>query len=107
MTMSTHRVENQPPPFEPDDFWRNDAVLCAAVAREGAAQWQGELSAYGALAGNALFQLGFDANRDRPRLKTHDRFGHRVNQVEFHPAYHQLMQAGVDRGRVATLLGPR
>jgi putative acyl-CoA dehydrogenase len=98
MSMSTHRVENQPPPFEPDDFWRNDAALCAAVAREGAAQWQGELSAYGALAGHALFQLGFDANRDRPRLKTHDRFGHRVNQVEFHPAYHQLMQAGVEHG---------
>ncbi|MDZ4350702.1 MAG: acyl-CoA dehydrogenase family protein [Xanthomonadaceae bacterium] len=98
MSMSTHRVENQPPPFEPDDFWRNDAVLRAAVAREGAAQWQGELSAYGALAGNALFQLGFDANRDKPRLKTHDRFGHRVNQVEFHPAYHQLMQAGVEHG---------
>lgn len=98
MTMPTHRVENQPPPFEPDDFWRNDAVLRAAVAREGAAQWHGELSTYGALAGNALFQLGFDANRDKPRLKTHDRFGHRVNQVEFHPAYHQLMQAGVEHG---------
>lgn len=98
MTTPTHRVENQPPPFEPGDFWRDDGVLQSAVAREGGSPWQGGLSVYGALAGDALSRLGFDANRDRPRLKTHDRFGHRVDQVEFHPAYHQLMQAGVEHG---------
>ncbi|MFC4728481.1 isovaleryl-CoA dehydrogenase [Coralloluteibacterium thermophilus] len=94
----THRVENQPPPFAPCDLWRGDPVLRAAVAREGAAWAEPQLGAYGALAGDALYAAGVEANRDRPRLATHDAFGHRVDRVDFHPAYHRLMQAGVEHG---------
>ncbi|HRQ64317.1 MAG TPA: acyl-CoA dehydrogenase family protein [Xanthomonadaceae bacterium] len=94
----THRVENQPPPFEPADLWTGDRALREAVAREGGDWAQTELSAYGRICGDEIYRLGFDANRDRPRLVTHDRFGHRIDRVEFHPAYHRIMQLGVEHG---------
>jgi putative acyl-CoA dehydrogenase len=97
-TFETHRVDNQPPSFDPRDLWADDAVLRDAVAREGAAGFQATLSVYARLAGDELYRIGFDANRDKPRLKTHDRFGHRIDTVEFHPAYHRLMQAAKERG---------
>lgn len=95
---ATHVVDNQPPPFEPRDLWRDDAVLRAAVAREGGEAFAAQLAQYGALAGDTLYRLGFDANRDRPRLRTHDRYGHRIDTVEFHPAYHQLLDAAKTHG---------
>ena len=94
----THRVDNQPPPFEPRDLWADEVVLREAVAREGAAAFEPALSEYARLAGDELYRIGFDANRDKPRLKTHDRFGHRVDTVEFHPAYHRLMEAAKSHG---------
>lgn len=94
----THNVENQPPPFEPRDLWADDVVLREAVIREGAAAFEPRLSTYARLAGDELYRIGFDANRDKPRLKTHDRFGHRIDTVEFHPAYHRLMQAAKEQG---------
>ncbi|WP_369938543.1 acyl-CoA dehydrogenase family protein [Xanthomonas tesorieronis] len=95
---ATHVVDNQPPPFEPRDLWADDAVLRAAVAREGGEAFAAHLAQYGALAGDTLYRLGFDANRDRPRLRTHDRFGQRIDMVEFHPAYHQLLDAAKTHG---------
>ncbi|HEY0334845.1 MAG TPA: acyl-CoA dehydrogenase family protein [Stenotrophomonas sp.] len=94
----THRVQNQPPPFEPRDLWQDDVVLRDALAREGAAGFGERVAGYGALAGDELYRIGFDANRDRPRLRTHDRYGHRIDTVEFHPAYHRLMQAAKQHG---------
>lgn len=94
----THRVANQPPPFEARDLWTDDVVLREAVAREGAAAFAGRLAGYGALAGDELYRLGFDANRDRPRLRTHDRTGQRIDAVEFHPAYHRLMDVAKTHG---------
>ncbi len=94
----THGVDNQPPPFEPRDLWADDAALCEAVQREGAAGFASRLATYGALAGDELYRVGFDANRDRPRLRTHDRHGHRIDSVEFHPAYHRLMEAAKAHG---------
>ncbi|TWI06802.1 acyl-CoA dehydrogenase family protein [Aerolutibacter ruishenii] len=94
----THRVENQPPEFVPGNLWTNDTALRDAVAREGGAAFTGQLSAYGALAGDELYALSFDAHRDRPRLRTHDRFGQRIDRVEFHPAYHRLMGAAIEHG---------
>ena len=93
-----HRVDNQPPEFAPRDLWRDDAALREAVGREGAAAFAGRIAAYGALAGSELLALSFDAHRDRPRLRTHDRFGHRVDMVEFHPAYHAVMRAAIEHG---------
>lgn len=94
----THVVDNQPPLFEPRDLWADDVVLREAVPREGAATFGERIAAYGKSAGDGLYGLGCDANRDRPRLKTHDRYGHRIDVVEFHPAYHRLMEAAKTHG---------
>ncbi|KRA44626.1 DNA alkylation response protein [Pseudoxanthomonas sp. Root630] len=94
----THSVDNQPPAFEPRDLWADDAVLREAVQREGGDAFASRLAAYGALAGDELYRIGFDANRDRPRLRTHDRYGHRIDTVEFHPAYHRLMEVAKTHG---------
>ncbi|MBB5014375.1 acyl-CoA dehydrogenase family protein [Rehaibacterium terrae] len=94
----THRVDNQPPPFEPRDLWASDRALRAAVMREGGGWGAAVLAGYGAIMGEEGLALGVEANRDRPRLRTHDRFGHRIDRVDFHPAYHRLMQLGVEHG---------
>ncbi|MFT4197934.1 MAG: acyl-CoA dehydrogenase family protein, partial [Pseudoxanthomonas sp.] len=94
----THEVANQPPEFAPRDLYADDAVLAEALAREGAAGFAARVAKYGVLAGGELYALGFDANRDRPRLRSHDRFGHRIDVVEFHPAYHQLLRAAKQHG---------
>lgn len=95
---ATHRIENQPPEFAPRDLWRDDVALREAVAREGGADFADALATYGALAGDELYRLSFDAHRDRPRLRTHDRFGQRIDLVEFHPNYHRIMQAAIEHG---------
>ena len=90
--------DNQPPEFAPRDLWRDDAALREAVEREGGRAFADRIAAYGALAGSELLALSFDAHRDRPRLRTHDRFGHRIDTVEFHPAYHAVMRSAIEHG---------
>ena len=92
----THEVFNQPPPLADYNVFEADAALSEAVRREGA-EWAVErIAAVGELAGSERVQeLGRLANEHPPRLRTHDRFGHRVNQVEFHPAWHELMTISV------------
>jgi putative acyl-CoA dehydrogenase len=97
-SFETHLVDNQPPEFAPRDLWRDDAALREALAREGGDAFADRIAAYGALAGDSLYALSFDAHRDRPRLRTHDRFGQRIDRVEFHPNYHALMQAAAEHG---------
>lgn len=93
MAFETHEVRNQPPPFEDVNLLDLDAPLREALGREGAGWAQARVRALGALAGSArLFRLGRDANRFPPELRTHDRFGHRIDEVEFHPAWHEIMQ---------------
>ncbi|RZA20737.1 MAG: DNA alkylation response protein [Lysobacteraceae bacterium] len=94
----THSVDNQPPPFAPRDLWADDAGLREAVAREGGEGFVPRLSGYGPLAGDALSRLADEAHRDRPRLRTHDRFGHRIDRVEFNPAYHEVMASAIAQG---------
>jgi putative acyl-CoA dehydrogenase len=93
-----HAGDNQPPKFAPRDLWRDDIALREAVEREGAAGFAPRIAAYGAIAGDALYQLAADAHRDRPRLRRFDRFGHRIDRVEFHPGYHAVMQAAIEHG---------
>jgi putative acyl-CoA dehydrogenase len=88
----THEVQNQPLPLPACNAWDGDVVLREAVAREGAAWAADDLSAYGALAGGELMELGAAANENRPRLRAFDRHGRRIDEVEFHPAYHALMR---------------
>lgn len=94
----THAVDNQPPEFAPRDPWQDDIALREALAREGGDAHAGQVARYGALAGGELLALSFDAHRDRPRLRSHDRFGHRIDTVEFHPNYHRIMAAAVEHG---------
>jgi putative acyl-CoA dehydrogenase len=94
----THEVTNQPPPFGGRNLWADDVALADAVQREGGAAFVAALQAYGGIAGDTLYRLGFDANRDRPRLRTHDAQGHRIDTVEFHPAYHELMDLAKRHG---------
>lgn len=95
---ATHDVFNQPPPFFPRDLWADDAALREAVAREGAQGFAPRLAAYGALAGAELPALADEAHRDRPRLCAYDRYGHRIDLVAFHPAYHRILQAAIEHG---------
>lgn len=95
---ATHVVDNQPPPFGAHDLWEGDAALREAVAREGASHAAARIAAYGALAGGELLALSHDAHRDRPRLRTHDPSGERLDTVEFHPHYHRIMDAAIAHG---------
>jgi putative acyl-CoA dehydrogenase len=89
---ATHEVLNQTGTFDGYDAYWGDQALCAAM-RVFEADWADErLKSTGALVGGERVQrLARDANRHAPELRTHDRFGHRVDTVEFHPAYHELM----------------
>ncbi len=97
--MFTHEVTNQPPPLTDYDPWLGDALLRATVAREGGA-WIGErANALGRQVGSDRLQtLAAQANRFVPELRTHDRFGRRIDAVEFHPAYHELMTVAFGAG---------
>jgi putative acyl-CoA dehydrogenase len=95
---ATHLVENQPEPFAPDNLYARDPALREAVAREGAAWAEPALIDYGAAMASEGLDLGVDANHFRPQLRTHDRYGHRVDEVEYHPSYHRLMTLGVEHG---------
>src|SRR5690606_33241581 len=90
--------DNQPPAFAPRDLWQDDAALREVVSREGASAFAGRIAAYGALAGGELLALSHDAHRDRPRLRTLDAAGRRIDRVEFHPHYHAIMRAASEHG---------
>ena len=94
----THEVINQPPPLGAYDLYSTDAPLVEAVSRE--APWAGDdLAAYGQVLGRPETRaLGEVANRDTPRLHTHDAQGRRIDWIEFHPAYHELMALQVAQG---------
>ena len=94
----TGEVDNQPPPFAPRDLWTHDVALREALAREGASVFADRVATYGALAGGTLYDLSFDAHRDRPRLRTHDARGERLDRVEFHPHYHAVMETAIAHG---------
>src|SRR5690606_27605479 len=96
---ATHEVQNQPPPLQDDDVFSADLALVEATEREGAGWALDDLGALGRLAGSPeAIGWGYDANRHPPELRTHDRFGHRVDRVEYHPAYHELMRVAVSHG---------
>ncbi|HEX6667279.1 MAG TPA: acyl-CoA dehydrogenase family protein [Solirubrobacterales bacterium] len=95
-TFGNHEVANQPPPLVDYNVFEADTPLVEAVQREGAEWARERISEVGALAGTERAQaLGTFANENPPKLKTHDRYGNRVDEVEFHPAWHELMTAAV------------
>jgi putative acyl-CoA dehydrogenase len=92
-------VTNQPPPLEPYNGLLSDRVLGEALVRENAAWAEAELTALGKTLGDPqTIQLGFDANRNPPLLRAFDRYGHRIDEVDFHPAWHALLSIAVEAG---------
>jgi putative acyl-CoA dehydrogenase len=103
----THAVTNQPPPLQPYDALATDLALTEALQRWARPAMDGpagaRLAEIGALAGSPRArEWAFDAHRHPPRLVTHDRYGHRVDEVEFHPAWHELLRHAVGWGLHAT-----
>jgi putative acyl-CoA dehydrogenase len=92
-------VNNQPPPLEDYNLFSTDRALLTSLEHSAPAIDRAELLQLGALAGDAgTIELGFDANRNSPELRTHDRFGERIDEVHFHPSYHALMCVAVTSG---------
>jgi putative acyl-CoA dehydrogenase len=90
---------NQPPAFEGRNLYLTDRALRTAVDREGAVWAQERLEAWGAVVGSAeTYALAARANRYGPELRTHDRFGNRIDEVAFDPAWHMLMAAAMREG---------
>jgi putative acyl-CoA dehydrogenase len=97
-SFGTHEVANQPPPLVDYNVYTANQPLVEAVRREGAEWDEARISAVGALAGSERLQtLGAQANENPPRLRTHDRYGHRVDTVDFHPSWHELMTIAVEQ----------
>jgi putative acyl-CoA dehydrogenase len=95
----THEVTNQPSPLEDVNLYASDAMLTSACAWSGATLYADRLSGFGARVGSAETQaLCAQANRVVPTFLPYDRFGQRIDEVEFHPAYHQLMALGLEAG---------
>jgi putative acyl-CoA dehydrogenase len=92
------RSANQPPALEGYDLYGENRPLVEAVECEGAAWADTKLRAFGTLLGGESLELGRVANENPPRLRTHDRFGERIDEVEFHPAWHALLGLGVKHG---------
>jgi putative acyl-CoA dehydrogenase len=96
---TTHEVLNQSSACVGINIFDNDTILKQAVAREGAEWIAPRAYKLGAAAGDAEWQAHAHlANTHGPVLKTHDRFGNRIDTVEFHPSYHALMQLAFSAG---------
>jgi putative acyl-CoA dehydrogenase len=88
-----HEVVNQPPPLQDYDLFAADAGLREGVAREGGGWAEPDLHEFGTELGRErVLRWGEQANANPPRLRAFDRFGHRIDEVEFHPAWHELLR---------------
>jgi putative acyl-CoA dehydrogenase len=92
----THTVFNQAPPLEGIDVFASNVPLVEATERAGASWVLEHASELGRLVGGDPVRWGFAANENPPRLRTHDRYGNRIDEVDFHPAWHELMRLGVE-----------
>ncbi|SEG10000.1 putative acyl-CoA dehydrogenase [Actinacidiphila yanglinensis] len=103
MTAPTHTVTNQAPPLVGHDVYSTDRALAEGVARHAdpvrLAEITGELRDLGKAAGSAQAQRwAEEANTFTPVLRTHDRYGNRIDEVDFHPSWHRLLGHAVSSG---------
>lgn len=93
------KVLNQPPPLVNYNLFTQDTALVEGVKREGAGWAETQLTDIGDLSGKEeVIRWGFDANENLPVLHTHDRYGNRIDEVRFHPAWHALLGTAVEHG---------
>ena len=96
---NTHEVFNQATPLQDYNAFRGDTALYDAVLREGGERGVEELDRYGfETTRPEVIEWGYQANANKPEFETHDRYGHRVDQVNYHPAYHKLMDMATREG---------
>jgi putative acyl-CoA dehydrogenase len=96
---ATHEVFNQPPPLEDYNPFDADEPLKEALRREGGGWAEDRARELGAICGSRqTIRWGFEANERKPELRTHDRYGNRVDEVEFDGSWHELMRIGVGHG---------
>ncbi len=93
-THQTHDVKNQTPPYEGLNLFTTNRPLVEALVREGGEWAMDRAVEVGRISGHEALPWGFQANENPPKLLTHDRFGNRIDEVEFHPAWHSLMKTG-------------
>lgn len=94
---ATHDIFNQPPPLTDYNLYLCDSALAEAIRREAADWCAPQLTALGQFLGTEETQRwGFEANENEPVLHTHDRFGKRRDEVEFHPSWHSLMRTSIE-----------
>ena len=91
----THEVSNQVPPLEGRNLFADNLPLVEALEREGAGWAHERAHEAGAAWGRDPVRWGFEANENPPRLKAFDRYGNRIDEVEFHRAWHDLMALAV------------
>lgn len=96
--LDTHEVFNQPPALLDYDPYQQHPALREALLREGGGEFEDRVGAFARRAAAEIGPLGFDVNEFAPRLRSHDRSGHRIDQVDYHPAYHRIMTIGLESG---------
>ena len=93
---------NQPPPYEGRNLYSDDASLREALVREGAGHAVADVERWGEALGRAeTYALADAANRNPPRLRTLDRTGERIDDIEFHPSWHTLLRMATAQGEHA------
>lgn len=95
----THDVTNQPTPLENYNSYTSDVALMEAIVSQSAGWASEDLTRFGDVCGSReVIEWGFQANENKPVLHTHDRRGQRIDEIRFHPAYHQLMDLAAKEG---------
>jgi putative acyl-CoA dehydrogenase len=97
-TLPSAAAANQPPPLAGHDLFASNRPLVEALEREGAGWAAERCSAFGSALTAEPLEWGRLANEHPPQLRTHDRFGERIDEVEFHPAWHDLMRLSIGHG---------
>ncbi len=96
---ATHKIENQPSILENYNIYDSDKVLADCIQKSNAEWASGQLQKLGSVLGSSEFiEHGNLANNNKPIFHSHDRHGHRIDQVEYHPSYHQLFKLTVANG---------
>ena len=94
----THEVFNQPTPLENYNAYDSDLVLQHWTSQYGGDPLSPRIRNYGQHVGHELIEAGFLANKYKPEFESHNRSGERIDLVNFHPSYHQLMRTAITAG---------